>query len=132
MNSLRLSFASISWLSDNIAELQVDAGVDVSLPMVQEMHDSLSSNLQAPFGLLMNKRNAYSYTFDAQLALGVVPGLEAIAVITYTEVATRATQTMANLPRAVPWNLSIFHERQQALDWLQRELQTIDGALHRA
>ena len=49
--------------------------------MVAQYHEFLLSHLQAPFALLINKVNAYSYDFDAQEKLATLEQISATAVV---------------------------------------------------
>lgn len=66
-----LSFAKIIILREDIAEVIVNEGVEMTVEMVDEYHNFLLSHLRAPFSLLVNKLNAYTYDFDAQEKLCV-------------------------------------------------------------
>lgn len=66
MESHRLRFAEIIILNKNLAEVIIDEAIEMDLSMVEEYHAFLLSHLDSSFSLLINKRHAYGYTFDAQ------------------------------------------------------------------
>ena len=119
MDLYELPFAKIIILRDDIAEVMINEGVQMNLDMVEQYHDFLLSHLQAPFSLLINKVNAYSYDFDAQQKLATLKEIRAMAVVAYNRVSRIATETLAAYPREVKWNLKIFSDRQEALNWLK-------------
>ncbi|KGJ97355.1 hypothetical protein [Colwellia psychrerythraea] len=90
--------------------------------MVHQFHDFLLGHLVSPFSLLINKVNAYSYNFDAQVNIGNLTEIHAIAVIAYQNASHLNTEYLAkSVPRAVAWNVSIHSNRDEALNWLQLE-----------
>ncbi len=121
MKDYRLSFATVTMLKDNIAEVIVDEGVIVSEFMVVEFHDFLRENVQAPFGLLINKKNAYSYTFEAQKSIVNMDEIKAMAVIYKTKGGLISTQMLINLNRPNNWNIKLFQDRHHALDWISNQ-----------
>ena len=118
MQSHELSFAKIHILRNDLAEVIVHDGVEMDLEMVHEYHDFLLSNLQSPFSLLINKINSYSYDFEAQENLATLEEIRAMAVVAYNKVTLKTTEGLAEIPRPVEWNLRIFEDRSDALDWL--------------
>jgi hypothetical protein len=125
MDLHELPFAKIIILRDDIAEVMIDDGVIMDLAMVEQYHDFLLSHLRAPFSLLVNKVNAYSYDFDAQEKLATLKEINAMAVVAYNRVTKIATENLASFPRGVKWNLRIFSDREEALAWLLSEQESI-------
>ena len=62
----KLSFGYITLLSENIAEVVVNRNVVMTLEMVDEYDYFLKCHFNGDFGLLINKINQYSYTFEAR------------------------------------------------------------------
>lgn len=122
MTQHQLSFCDIHILAENLAEVIVHEGIEMNMARVAEYHAFLLANLKAPFGMLINKVNAYSYTPGAQMALADLEEIRAMAVLAYSDASESITQGLASLPRERAWNLRIFHNRQTALDWLEQEL----------
>lgn len=119
-----LPFAKIIILRDDIAEVMIDDGVIMDLSMVEQYHDFLLSHLRAPFSLLVNKVNAYTYDFGAQEKLATLKEIKAMAVVAYNRITKIATENLASFPRDVKWNLRIFPDREEALAWLLSEQET--------
>jgi hypothetical protein len=121
MDSYELPFAKIIILRDDIAEVMINDGVIMDVAMVEQYHDFLLSHLRAPFSLLVNKVNSYTYDFEAQEKLATLTEINAMAVIAYNRVTEITTQILASFPRDVNWNLRIFSDRDEALEWLLSE-----------
>ncbi|MFT5757832.1 MAG: hypothetical protein ACI9LM_002568 [Alteromonadaceae bacterium] len=118
MNKFKLSFCEVILLEKDIAEVIVDDGVEVNLLMVEEYHAFLLKQMTYPFSLLINKKNSYSYTFEAQLQVATLSQINVMAVIAYTRTAEISTKNLASFTREIPWQLEVFNERELALHWL--------------
>jgi hypothetical protein len=116
-----LPFAKVIVLRDDIAEVMINDGVIMDIAMVEQYHDFLLTHLRAPFSLLVNKVNAYSYDFNAQEKLATLKEINAMAVVAYNRVTEITTETLASYPRNVKWNLRVFSNRDDALAWLLSE-----------
>jgi len=111
-------------LQDNIAEVIINDGIEMDIDMINDYHDFLLTHLQVPFSLLINKVNSYTYDFDAQTKLATLKEINAMAVIAYNRITRVATETLASYPRDDKWNLKVFSNREEALNWLLCEQQT--------
>jgi len=121
MDLHELPFAKIIILQDDVAEVLIDDGVVMNTEMVNRYHDHLVTHLRAPFSLLINKVNSYSYDFDAQENLATLEQINAMAVIAYNRITRISTESLASIPRVEKWNLKIFSDRETALSWLLSE-----------
>ncbi|MDG5492425.1 hypothetical protein [Psychroserpens sp. SPM9] len=114
-----LPFAKITLLHKSIAEVVINDDVIMDAEMVEVYHDFLLSNLVAPFSLLINKEHAYSYTFDAQVKIANLKEINCMAVVLYNFSAEMGTKVLIDLNKGNNWNIKIFREREEALDWLK-------------
>ncbi len=121
MDSRSLAFAEITLLQHDIAEVIIKDGIEIDLVMVKQYHDFLLRYLTSPFSLLINKVNSYTYTFEAQMELGTLAEINAMAVVSYSKASETTTQYLTTLPREIPWNLSMFPNREEALSWLSEQ-----------
>ena len=121
MNKYKLSFCEIILLKNDIAEVIVDDGIEINLSMVEEYHTFLLDKMAHPFSLLINKKNSYSYTFEAQLHLATLTQINFMAVIVYTKISEISTKNLVSLPREILWQLEIFNDRELALTWLHNK-----------
>ena len=116
-----LSFAKIIILREDIAEIQINDGIEMNIIMVGEYHSFLRDNLSKPFSLLINKVNRYTYDFEAQIKIGTLDEINAMAVVVYSKATEVTTESLKSLPRGVKWNLRTFYNRDEALMWLEEE-----------
>ncbi len=108
-------------LSGDTAEVIAAEGVEVDMPMVDEYHEWIAGHLAAPAFLLINRVNAYSYTFEAEQKIGSLDQVRAIAVLVYSRISEMTADYMISLPRKLPWNVRIFHDRDAAIEWLETQ-----------
>lgn len=121
-----LSFAAVTLLKPNLAEVIVSKGVEVNLTQVDEYHRFLLTHLNQPFGLLINRKYDYTYSFEAQLKIGNLPEVRAVAALVYNGTSAVSTLTLKNLPDRRNVNMEIFRDRDLALAWLDLQLQNED------
>ncbi|GAA4893525.1 hypothetical protein GCM10023311_17620 [Flaviramulus aquimarinus] len=122
MGSYKLSFGTIKILQNNLAEVIVNDGLVMDLVHVDEYHDFLLTNLDAPFFLLINKKHSYSYTFEAQKVIGNLKEIKALAVVVGTNGGLMSTETLINMNKDDNWNIELFQKRDEALVWLEKEI----------
>tara|TARA_R110000868_G_scaffold62922_3_gene189865 strand:+ start:770 stop:1177 length:408 start_codon:yes stop_codon:yes gene_type:complete len=121
-----LGFAKIVLLANNLAEVIIDQGIVMNLAMVNQYHEFLTKHLQAPFSLLINKKNEYSYDFNAQMKIANIPQINAMAVVTYTRDSEFTTQLLSEtIYRQTAWNMKMFPQREMALEWLEYQQQQL-------
>jgi hypothetical protein len=119
MKSYNLSFGRIIILEDDLAEVIIDEGVIMDELMVDLYHDFLLSYLKAPFSLLINKKNSYSYTFEAQKVIANLKEIYAMAVIVGTDAAVMSTETLIKINETNNWNIKLFRTKPEAMEWLE-------------
>lgn len=118
MSIHRMSFGTVEVLEPDLAEIIIDDGVEMTLEMVNEYHQVLLSHMQAPFHMLINKKNAYTYTFEAQRVVGKLKEFGSIAVVTYSPVQRVSTDSLINVNRNQNWDIQMFEDKPSAMDWL--------------
>lgn len=121
MNFHELSFGNIILLREDIAEVVINHGVVMDMKIIEQYHEFLLSNLKAPFSLLINKLNAYTYSPDAQEKLATLKEINVMAVVSYNQITQTTTEMLVSVPRQEDWNLKIFHNRSSALSWIESE-----------
>lgn len=125
----RLSFGYFNVISDNIVEVVVDEGVEMDLNMIEECHAFIQSQFCEPFGMLINRVNNYTYSYEAKLSIASYEHLKAIAFVYYSKDSKEITENLYKLRALDEWNYRIFSGLelgwQQAHDWLQKELAAV-------
>lgn len=119
MKVYNLSFGDIIILGPSLAEVIIHDEVVMDLDMVDEYHEFLLSYLKAPFSLLINKKNSYTYTFEAQKSIASLNEIKAMAVVTHKAVTKMSTNVLINLNKDKGWTIKVFQKRDEALKWLK-------------
>lgn len=119
MKEYTLSFGTITVLKDDLAEVIINEGVVMNEIMVDLYHDFLLSYLKAPFSLIINKKNSYSYTFEAQKIIANLKEIYAMAVIVGTNAAVMSTKTLMQINASNNWNIKLFRTKPEALEWIE-------------
>ena len=121
MDSYDLAFAKINLLQNDIAEAIVYADIEVDVLMVAELHRFLIAKLRSPFSVLVNRCNQYTYDFEAQLKVGDIEQMHAVAVVTYSTISMEVARGMVDMPRSTTRLNRFFSNRDDALKWLIEE-----------
>lgn len=118
MDLYELPHTKIIKLSDDVAEVIVNEGVEYDMKMVELYHQWIRDHMHHPCCILVNKVNSYTYSFEAQRKLATIPEIKAIALVVYSRASEVATESLVELPKSKPWNSKIFSDREKALQWL--------------
>ncbi len=124
MSIYELAFAKITIRQEDIAEVIINEGIEMNQAMVSEYHDFLLKYLKAPFSLLINKKNSYTYDFYAQLNIATLKEINAMAVVSYTRAAKISTDVLHDM-HSKEWDLKSFTNEKEALSWLRLKQQEI-------
>lgn len=120
-----LSFAQMTIIQQDLAEIVVNEGVEMNVSMVREYAEFLKSNLVSPYFILVNRLNSYSYTFNAQQLLSEIEGTYSFAITSYNRPSTLTSELMIANADNVQGNVKLFSDREAALAWLLSERASI-------
>ena len=121
MELFDLPFLKIIKLGDDLIEVITHEGVELDTGMMEQYHTWIRNKLKHPCYILVNKINAYSYSFEVQQNLSTIPEIKAIALLVYTQASQLATESLQDMPRQKPWNSKVFSSREEALQWLEAQ-----------
>ncbi|WIO74346.1 hypothetical protein QP938_00135 [Porticoccaceae bacterium LTM1] len=121
MNSvIKLSFGQVLLLGKSLAEVVIDEGVEVNKRMIHNLHLALATHLKAPFRVLLNKENSYSFSYEAQRAFGNMSQFQSIAMLAKTSSGELSAKVKSQVSESCA-EFGIFKSRSLALNWLQRD-----------
>ncbi|MGM5469750.1 DUF7793 family protein [Flavobacteriaceae bacterium LMO-SS05] len=120
MNTYTLPFGDITILQENLAEIVVNEGIIIDEDIVNDYHNFLISNLKPPFSLMVNKKFAYSYTYEALLKIHGLDQIDKIAVVAYSSFTEMATKFLIDINTKRNWKVRIFQDQDLALNWLNK------------
>lgn len=122
----KLSFGYITLLSNNIAEVIVNHNTKMTIEMIEEYDEFLANYFHDDFGVLINRINDYSYTYEASLSIASLANLKAIAVVSYSSKSREESLEILAKRKRDGWNMKVFSGLelgwQQGLNWLENEL----------
>ena len=128
----RLDFCTIHHRDDGIAIIEIKDGINLSAEMAQELAD-LTKKVYGdrPLALLSNRKNSFSFSFDALTTLAELPNLVALAIVIYnqqTRILVETQNFFLSAMRAIP--IKIFTDLDNAEEWLKEimEQHLIDEA----
>lgn len=122
----RLSFGQISLVTDKIAELVIDSGVEITLEMCEEMDEFLLDHFPGKFAIINNRIQDYSLTYEAILQMGSLEHFVAAAIITYRDKEHLYYEDMLSARPQDNLNVKVFSGlqlgRASAIDWLTEQI----------
>jgi len=123
MKSVKLDTAEFDFLEPGILRVRVYSGVEVDEAIAKEYSETIAKLTSKPTGLLVDKQNQYSLTFNAQkLFLSHLPNIAATAILVHRSVTGLSAQTQLPFLRTDKHHVEIFHSQQEAVQWLKDEL----------
>ncbi len=124
-----LPYCQVAVLNNRVAEITFNEGIELQVHHLQALNKYLLAILTSPYGMLINKKNSYSYAFDTQRFMGKSEGLGALAVVTHDAAAKVNVHLIKNMPRKHEFNMEIFDNYQSAFSWLEQQLDELRQTL---
>lgn len=116
-NSTQLSFCQITRVNDFVVELVTNPEVELGGAEVIEFHQYFD-NLDAPVGLLVNRVNSYSYSFETLRSDAKNKNMAAIAVLLNDTSKLVQSEYIVNRVKT-DVDANIFFDRDSAISWLE-------------
>ena len=116
-----IGFADIIILEEDLAEIIVHQNIEIDDDMVNQIHDTLLSNLTSPFSVSVNKINEYSFDFNALSKIWNLEDIISVAVICYNETAQLTASYISSIHREKTLNIETFATRIECMDWIKQE-----------
>ncbi|WP_076417183.1 hypothetical protein [Colwellia sp. UCD-KL20] len=125
----RLDFAYLTVLPNNIIEVVVDDGIELTLEMVEESYRILKKSMTDCFALLINNIHEFEVTFEAKLTMASHEHLKAIAFVYYNQNNKVEIENLIELRKVDKWNVKVFSGLemgwQEAHSWLTHEMESL-------
>jgi len=130
----RLDFGYLVILPNNIIEVIVDDGVELTLEMVEESHRALRKTITANFALLINNIHNFEVEFEAKLTMASQEQLKAIAFVYYNQQNKTEIENLIRLRKIDKWNVKTFSGLEmgweEAHHWLSKEMDKLKKRFH--
>lgn len=120
MKEYKLSFGTIIILEEHLAEVIIHDGLVIDEVVVDLCHDFLLSYLKVPFSIVLNKKNSYSYTYEAQKVFFNLKEIQKVAVVAVTSGAFMSAETLIKISESNHLNIELFEKRDEALEWIRK------------
>jgi hypothetical protein len=121
-----LDFCTIQQRDDDIVAFEFADGINVDAEMAKQLSRLADENIVRPFGILSNRINSYSLSFEAMSVLAHYDNLAAVAIIVHSSKSQILVETQnffISKLRKMP--IKIFKDAGPAIEWLHSELQTV-------
>lgn len=89
---------------------------------LDEYHSALLKLFNTDFGLLLNKKHNYTYTFNSQHKIADLRQIKAVAIVTYKSSTEASTRSLLKNRSTAGWNAKMFKDYDKTLAWLRTEL----------
>jgi hypothetical protein len=127
-------FGQINIITDNIVEVVINQGVEITLEMVEVYENIIEKNITGNYGVLVNRINDYNYAFESLLCVGSAKNLKAAAIIFYAQETAEQQQSRNVVEQVDQLKVKQFSGlelgRESAITWLQQELSFASSPEH--
>ena len=117
----KLSFCEIEQLSDNIFEVTINPGAVIDEKCAEEAEIFWHDLRTEPYGLLVNNKNRFSYSFMGSQKIGEHSLERKAAVLVDDPVSEDQISTVLDLKKmaGITENRKVFQSRDEAIKWLE-------------
>lgn len=120
------SFGRVKIISNNIAEIVINHGVEITLDTVQEYETLMNEHFNEHYATIVNRINNYCYAYEAILCVGSAKNLKAVAVINYGVECEQQSKNIKTVRDIDKLNIKVFSGlklgRDSAIEWLNSQL----------
>ena len=116
-----LSFCEIEQLSDSIFEVTINEGATIDEKFAEEARIFWHGLRKEPYGLLVNNKNRFSYSFMGAQKIGEHPLERKTAVLIDDKISKNQMSTVMDLKKMTGnvENRKVFQDRDEAIKWLE-------------
>ena len=117
LNTYHLSGVDVTHYTNGIAELFGKPGINVSAEQITAMFKLIDSLNPRPKAVMTNRKNQYSFSFEAIQVIKEYKGVKALAILTYS----RTSFIAAKFARSKHFEIRVFYNaRDEAMNWLKQ------------
>ncbi|UTW44686.1 hypothetical protein KFE80_09800 [bacterium SCSIO 12696] len=111
-------------LEDDLAEVVVSDGMEVTAEMVDNSERILRQHFQCPCRMLVSRHHSYHYTFSAQQRIADLECVYAVAILSNSRSGEITARIISMFPGKGNWKVNFFSDRASALKWLDKKKQS--------
>lgn len=124
LEEYKFDYCTVQRRDDNILVFEINDGVEVTDDMVTELTRTADEVITEPFGILSNRINSYSLSFEAMNALAQYDNMAALAIVVPDAKSRQLVEAQNHFILALKKKpIKIFTDIDPALDWLKTTLQ---------
>lgn len=125
----KLSFCEIEQLSANIFEVTINDGATIDEKCAEEAEIFWKNLRKEPYGLLVNNKNRFSYSFMGAQRIGEHPLERKTAILINSPLSENQISTVMDLKQigGTVHSKSVFRDREEAIKWLETPLPDPDS-----
>ena len=116
-------YCTVQRRDDNILVFEINDGIEIDADMVAELTRAADEVMTGSFGILSNRINSYSLSFEAMTALARYDNLAALAIVVHnskSRMLVEAQNYLISALRRKP--IKIFMDADSAINWLHATL----------
>jgi len=122
-----LNYCTLQRWGDDIVLIEIKDGIEVNADMAAELINIANKNLNGSFGILSNRVNSYSLSFEAMAALAQHDNLAAVAIVVPSSRSRLLVEAQNYLISAIKKKpIKVFLDTDSASNWLKSTLQSTD------
>lgn len=119
----KFDYCTIQQRDDNILAFEIHDGIEVDAAMVAELIHAADTAISGPFGILSDRINSYSLSFEAMDALAHYDKMRALAIVVHhskTRILVEAQNYFISALSNKP--IKVFLDTDSAIRWLHERL----------
>ena len=120
----KFEFCTAQRRDDDIVVLEINEGVEVDGEMAAELTRQADEAMTGEFGILSNRINSYSLSFEAMTTIAQYDNMAAIAIVIHdakSRILVEAQNCLLLALKKKP--IKIFMDIDSAINWLHETLQ---------
>lgn len=123
LKQYQFDFCTVQQRDDNILLFEFKDGIEVDADMAAELTRAADENMTGPFGILSNRINSYSLSFEAMAALAQYDNMVALAIVVHDAKSYALVEAQNYLISALKSKpIKIFMDTDAAISWLHATL----------
>lgn len=119
----KFDYCTIQQRDDNILAFEIHDGIEVDAEMATELVHAADTAISGPFGILSDRINSYSLSFEAMDALAHYDKMVALAIVVHHSRTRMLVETQNYFISALSKKpIKIFIDTDSAIRWLHERL----------
>lgn len=124
LKEYKFDFCTAQHRDDNIVVFEFNDGIEVDADMAAQLTRAADEAMTGKFGILSNRINSYSLSFEAITALAQYDNLAALAIVVHDAKSHMLVEAQNFLIAALKKKpIKIFMNMDSAVNWLHATLQ---------